>query len=177
MEPHKLSWLELDLAVSELNRQTKDREIWKEIKARPLSMYAIRKLKEKGWKVRSVEREAPATVLPGAKVILLREDLTGYERDKVLFHELAHAHFGQKLNDVQESAYSTDNNAIAEWLGRQSRSKFYRLRSAIYAFELKPQIYDEASYQAFGRNHTSARQLSFSFAGNRTVDITRTLRD
>ncbi len=174
-----MQWLELDLVVTGLRKETPDREIWRAIEEKKFTRYSIWELKRRGWKVHSLDSKAESLtgIAPSKKLIVLNESLEHYDRDKALFQELVYTHFQEELDKVKEPKYKLDNAAIVQWLSRQSRAKFYRLRSAVYAFELKPQIYDEASYKAFGKNSNSHRQIPFPFAGSRTVDITNTLMD
>ncbi len=148
-------WEKLDDIIKAAEKRD-NRTIWKEIKHRPLDEESIELLVSDGWTLRvinSTNGEGYCHFID--KQILLANGLYGYERDKVFFHELAHAHFGQEINDGMGSIanYRGENNAIAEWVGRKVRADPRVLRKAILSFGLQPHIYDKSSYEAFHKTN------------------------
>lgn len=82
------------------------------------------------------------------KIIRIDEKLRAdpYERDKTLFHELAHVLFPYFQHSKQHTDY---REGPIEWIGRRLRADPVLLRLAVYGFGLDPFIYDKASYKAF----------------------------
>ncbi len=128
-----------------------DLKIWKDIEDRPLNCESIYELIGSGWKIRHANY-----IINGSycyshdKEIVLEKDIKYFERDINLFHEIAHAWYGEPLNDgFAIINYRRSKFIIAEYLARQSRVNKYLLRSAVLAFNLKPYVYDLVSYLAF----------------------------
>ncbi|MBU0456810.1 MAG: ImmA/IrrE family metallo-endopeptidase [Nanoarchaeota archaeon] len=135
------------------------------IQDNPITVESIDALAKKGW---YVQFKSLCSSLKGGIVenkILLKENLSPYERDKTLFHELVHIHYPTYLSCKSERALSLFTElqieAITEWLGRKARADHLLLREAIKSFELEPQVYDQASYRAF---RIVKEQLAFPFA-------------
>jgi len=123
------------------------------LKEKPITAQSIEGLARDGWKVIP---EAFAWSSGAADAIAKKiwvSEPTAYQRDKTLFHEIAHACYGEEIADsmtfIPERQIRQENNAIAEWIGRQSRSQPRLLRHTLLAFDLKPEVYDWASYLAF----------------------------
>jgi len=146
-------WLELDFFVSDLRIKKPYLQIWPGIERNPPSIASIDVLLEHGY----VVEERPLNLLLGTieyPKIVLQTSLDPYERDKTLFHELAHLHHPVLLCLGDSYSYFSEREqlqreAITEWLGRKARADPELLRHAIVSFGLEPHVYDQASYRAF----------------------------
>lgn len=159
----RAKWRELNSYVRELRRTTRQRQIWRDIRNKPITADSIEVLVGRS-KLDILDIDADAMCLPGIELILLNFRLEDYERDKALFHELAHLHYGNQLNDVKDSLYRKANGAITEWLARRARANPEILRRAVFGFGLEPRAYDLASAIAFCPYLIDPRQLIFPFA-------------
>jgi len=158
MEYDNASWPELDAFISDLGIKKPYLRIWKTMESTPITTASIDALVNQGLVVVT----HPLGLFSGKILlgkledgkIVLKQGLSPYERDKTLFHELAHLHHPVLLCSGDSYGYFSEKEqaqreAIAEWLGRTARANPELLRHAIHRFELKPQIYDLASYSAF----------------------------
>jgi len=115
------------------------------------------------------------------RIIDIHHLLSDYERDKALFHELCHLHYGGLIHPFLEDKFPYKRGKlthheeisenIIEWLGRKHRADYVLLREAVYSFELNPQIYDLPSYLAF------APLLDFNIEISNKKDLFRILMD
>lgn len=99
------------------------------------------------------------------RCILLSYLSSPYDRDKILFHELAHIKSNRGFGILNPNI-----EAIVEWLGRQWRADSTLLKHALHSFELKPYIYDKTSYQAFASSAPEGNQLLFPFEEKNTLE-------
>ena len=157
-------WDRLNEYVLSLHADQSLAHTWKMICDNPLHESSIDMLVLDGWKINLIPQLEDNNVKHGAclleeKEIEIVEGFGVYDRDKTLFHELIHAwynYFGDPLNDINSWKVSNDvkdrclkNGAIVEWLSRKKRATSSLLRHAVHSFQLKPEIYDVASYYAF----------------------------
>jgi len=164
-------WGKLDAWVAENRRNHPGRKIWKLIEDTPINENSIDKLIREGWRV-NYFLESNCNL--GKKVISLEKGIRGYKRDRALFHELAHAVYGEELADRWAAIFGCDNRAIAEWLGRRSRSDFALLRYTITSFQLEPYVYDRVSVLAFDPSLANLdEQLVFQFGKERKRALCR----
>lgn len=146
-------WEHLNAFVQRIKERDPKRKIWTLLKEKPVTIQSIDELARDGWKVIPEAFEwSSGSADAIAKTIWVSEP-TAYQRDKTLFHEIAHAYYGEEIADsmnfIPERQIRQENNAIAEWIGRQSRSQPSLLRHAILTFDLKPEVYDMVSYLSF----------------------------
>jgi len=99
------------------------------------------------------------------RYILLNYLSSPYDRDKILFHECAHIKYNICF-DIKDK----NIEAKVEWIGRQWRADPTLLKHLIHSFELKPYIYDKASYQAFASSSPEGNQLLFPFEKNNILE-------
>lgn len=154
--PHTYDWNGLYQYIAILKDEEPSLPIWKEIAEKPVDKKFLHELRSQEWKVRGEPMDLLADGLYDYEnrvirinnyLIMRMNDEKAYERDKFLFHEIAHLRFG--LNDNIGNPGWKKNAAIAEWIGRQSRADPELLKHAVKGFGLEPIIYDLASYQAF----------------------------
>ena len=153
--PGKFSW-------DELQEYNKTNPLFHRIQhnsGNPFTTESIDKLVHNGWKAKlSALTASQGLLIPGAKLIVIRDGMPPYERDKTLFHELAHEHY-PKLHPSSFPSIDYGIEAVAEWLGRTWRANPVLLNHAVLSFGLDPKMYDFPSYIAF-RNQ---EQLEFPF--------------
>lgn len=153
-----INWVDLNSAVEAMSKKSSYSD-WKrlfaDINCRPFNQQSIDYLTGIGWhtKIELIEEPHQFGFCDlGKKVIFIDQQLDPYDRDKTLFHELAHAWYGLELSD-SEGVFAPPrrigNNLIAEWLGRSWRADPILLRQAVAEFDLKPAVYDQSSWQAF----------------------------
>lgn len=190
MDVSGLSFDFLGRAINRIKHSSPDRLIWKLIKENPLSANSIKQMVQRGVRVETGHSCAGVNGGPGIPetiVLSLMSENNPYERDKELFHELEHVHYGRELRDLlKRYEYGTtedgarlnglltkdkadENRIITEWLARQDRAKPELLRAAIIYFKLTPHIYDSSSREAFGKkyNHEIDGQFLFQFMTNK----------
>ncbi len=165
-------WTELDRYVCSLLAQRRYRDASEALKDNPITPKSIAGLVADGVRVRLYDGVG-GHALSKLKIIGVGEGngLNGYERDKNLFHEVVHMHYGHILHDgcrdgdgcSVDGISQGERSAITEWIGRRCRAKPELLRSAILGFGLEPRVYDRPSYESFLSN-SLGRQLMFSFA-------------
>jgi hypothetical protein len=143
------TYKELEARINWLknNKPFCHRKIWDLIEYSPISELSICLLRQKNWEVK--EDPIDSWCNQDKKIIFIKQELPPYERDKNLFHEIAHAQYGKELNDSGGSIDEHENRTIAEWLARRCRLNSDLLRSTIEEFKLTPYIYDNVSYHAF----------------------------
>lgn len=144
------TWEELDMAANRVRWESRIfRRIWAVRDYKPLDEKAINHL---------IQDELRITIVPNAngdasyyrKRILIGKFDNPFERDRAIFHELAHAWFGEELDDGSGlNDRERENRIIADWIARQARANPSTLRAAILGLNLEPRIYDKTSYQAF----------------------------
>ena len=163
-------WSMIEEAIKECRKDDPYWKIWKLSIDKPLSIDSINYLVKEGWKVGESWFPPSSHCTPGDhKYIGLNLDIDYYLRDRMFFHELCHAWYGDELDSSPSSSlhYSRKNkvNLLTEWLARQGRANPDLLRHAIFSFGLEPKVYDRISYIAFkGPIEDLEKQLSFSFA-------------
>ena len=169
--PANWPWKRLDDYVTLIRRMTPEKRIWKDMRVKPLTPRAIDALVSGGWKLivtsDFTHEESIGSTLHREQEIHLEHSLIGYRRDKVLLHEIVHAHYGMQLYDgMLARAFgfgnACQNNAITDWIARKARAKHLLLRYVISSFGLKPSVYDATSYRAFGSREKVCRQWSSS---------------
>lgn len=157
------SLTELGRSVSEIKKEYPYRKIWREIQKHPITIKSIDWLIKENWRV-ELDSIVSSCDSEG-KLIRIKEDLNGYRRDRILFHEVVHAWYGDKLSDVWGAIFERNNRIITNWLAVQLRLDPELLRHTVVAFGLVPRIYDRISYMAFSNNPVDLdRQLIFPFA-------------
>lgn len=165
-KPYELQWAELDALAREILLQREDIQIL--IQEKPITIETIDMLVSDGWRVQLndfMEEDNGWCVFGNFKIIELSAQSKNYLRDKIFFHELVHAWYKESLYDAfsyNMQTHRTQNNAIAEWLGRKLRATPDILRHGISRFGLDPHIYDKASCAAFS-DVDIERQQVFSF--------------
>lgn len=160
-EPWKAKWKDLDTLVSLLEGHP----LLREIKGKPLTTVSIDNLVFNGWRVELLGTYEGSTFFT-SKWISLGKRLEAFDRDKTLFHELVHAHYGRDATgDVGSSEQHKINNAIVDWAARKLRANPKLLKYAVNAFGLKPYIYDKASLEAFYELEKTKQRL-FRFLEN-----------
>ena len=99
----QMSWNELEEIVGKLRSEDSMQETWKKIEDDPLSTQGVDYLARGGWKVYVVDNlHQNLWGICEAKLREIRLNDSGenyYQRDKILFHELVHAHYGEILTD------------------------------------------------------------------------------
>ena len=151
------SWKEIEKYVLFLHMCKPEQGVWQGINDYPLSVSFIDELVQKRWKVsyRSSFRKNFGVCCPDSRRIILAGSLKDdpYQRDKTLFHELAHARHPNFLGTNRElflpKKEYAQRESITEWLGRKARADPELLRHAVLSFGLEPQVYDQSSYRAF----------------------------
>jgi len=146
---HNDDWKKLDAYISRLQIEEPSMDVWKKIEGKPLDAEFIDGMVAQKWKA---VPEFMHLILDGIcdyvnKVLRLNNFLSGYGRDKTLFHEMAHVRYG--ISDSLNRPDWHKNAAIADWVGRKSSADPELLSRAIFDFGLEVQIYDLASYNAF----------------------------
>ncbi len=164
--PHAFSWSKLDALAQEILLERAN--LQKLIQEKPVTINAIDSLVSDGWRVHwseFIEESNGSCVFGKFKIIELSTLSRGYLRDKIFFHDLVHAWYKEPLYDAPtflNQELRTQNNAIAEWLGRKLRATPDILQHGISCFGLEPHIYDKASCAAF-YDVDMERQQVFSF--------------
>lgn len=160
-EPWKASWHNLETCVTELQAQGHNPLLFSLIREKPLTPDSIDEILRQGWKIMltGIPCRCASQCSYRTKTIYLDEGLEPYERDKALFHEIAHAWYGltATMDDENLGEYGTKNNALVEWACRLSRANPEILRRAVIGFNLTPRIYDRASSQAFQQENKETR--------------------
>lgn len=168
-------WVKLDSWVAKKRRSNPERRIWKLIESTPINEDTINKLIKAGWRVNFF---CESNCQLDKKVINLERGIRGYTRDREFFHELVHAVYGEELADKTFSLFEYDNRAIAEWLGRRSRSDPALLCYTITGFQLEPYVYDRVSVLAFDPSLAGLdKQLAFYFGEERKRALCRICMD
>ncbi|MDP4012249.1 MAG: hypothetical protein Q8R00_01430 [Candidatus Nanoarchaeia archaeon] len=162
--PCGYNWEKLDNYV--LNHANKVNPLlFSLISKKPLTNQSIDELIRNGLRLESMKLESYGHLL-GGRVIILRESLKGYERDKTVFHEVLHALYGVKVSkDCFGDRIAKENNALVEWAARRFRAQPNLLRHTIKSFGLEIEVYDLASYYAY--NHLQQGQLQFPFVNGK----------
>lgn len=166
------SWIELDEYVCWLLAQRKYRDVSEALRDNPITPKSVAGLVADGFEVR-LNNGIGGVASSKLKIIGvgMGNGLNGYQRDKNLFHEIVHIHYGHILDDgcrdgdgcSVDGISQGERSAITEWMGRQCRAKPELLRSAVLGFGLEPRVYDRPSYESLFSN-SSGRQLMFPFA-------------
>lgn len=94
---HLLKTNELEQRVSEIKTEFPDHPIWKKIEDDPITLTTIDKLVGEGWKIefsKSINLEY-GLCINETKTIIIRENLSSYERDITILHEIVHAKYGK----------------------------------------------------------------------------------
>ena len=192
------NWQKLDMFVLEFkDKPNRHPAFFEAMDKKPFTRESIDKIISEGICVRAIDMFLNGALVTdeGKKIIAIRQDLEGYERDKTLFHELIHACYGDytfdnSLHDdtiyiassimeyllkdkalSQENIYFIENALITEWYARQLRTQPTLLRYAIQSFGLEEYIYDRASAQAFHPAFNDPRQSLFSFGKEHYEDV------
>ncbi len=165
-------WTELDGYARSLLAQRRYRDVSEALEDNPITPRAIVGLAADGFRVK-LYYGIGGHAFSKLKIIGVGEGngLNGYERDKNLFHEVVHMHYGRILHDgcrdgdgcSVDGISQGERSAITEWIGRQCRAKPELLRSSVLCFGLEPRVYDRTSYESFLSNRLG-RQLMFPFA-------------
>lgn len=163
------SWTDLDSYVNSVRSINSSWDLWTLLDREPLTVESIDFLVAEGWRLEEHGLSAyHGLCMLRTKLIQINSNLSAYERDKTLFHELAHAwysKFGILLNGI----VSPVEEIITEWIARGLRATPKLLRQAVLTFGLEPFIYDSASHQAF-HVPPAESQLSFQFY-NPKIDL------
>ena len=165
-------WEKINSYVLQLRETNSRYPIWRAIEEFPLSKDFIDGIVEEGWRV-IYEPDfffLGGITHPPEKNIILKAELKPYQRDRTLFHELAHLRHPlllsyQTANDQKQKC---EREVIVEWLGRKARADPGLLRHAVLSFGLDAYIYDKSSYQAF---QGIKGQQCFSFMREEYKDI------
>jgi hypothetical protein len=147
--PSNWDFQKLSDFISSIRNLFPSRYVFEELESNPLTSKSIEKLANKGWKVYFDERFT-GLCCPFTKSIRLR-NYKPYFRDRILCHELVHAHYGKIISDgfeARTTEESRNNNAIAEWYARQVRANNYSLASIWKNFGISPRVYDLPSLLA-----------------------------
>ncbi len=171
-EESNAKWNELDSYVQIIQFEQPYKKFLKEIKNKPITKESINELIKNKWKVHLDYSghigSRRGICLFKYKTIELNSDLKGYIRDRILFHEIVHACYGEISSDslATEEEYGQHivhgNRCITEWLARQLRSEPEMLEHAVKSFRLEPYLYDHISYQAFCPGFDKQLVLSFT---------------
>ena len=161
--PGKMGWNELEKYVFETEK-------YRHIVEKPkITCGSISELFDQGWRVNMTEMSSTSGLcIFSHKRIVLGKNLIEYLRDKVLFHELVHAHYPVVLNDLLPSGEKLIRSGVVEYVARTLRANPEILKHTIEVFGLEPQIYDGASFIAFSslNKEMLERQIPFEFDRN-----------
>ncbi|MGV8142041.1 MAG: hypothetical protein ACP5NS_00200 [Candidatus Pacearchaeota archaeon] len=159
--PNNYNWHTLDCYVTDLQEKGyPHRDFWLEVTMRPMNSATIRYLEKDGWFVLNPKmsrrvgerRDFYGTCDSNRKKIEIVRDLTAWDRDTTLMHELWHAYADEMergiLEDTSRDKKGKRNNAIVEWLARKSRTEPQLLATALKFAKLTPHVYDKSSYEA-----------------------------
>ena|SRR3989338_157754 len=156
-KPYEASWEDLSRYV-EYIRENSHRSVWELIREEPFDFEAIDDLIRYNFELKFYAGLSDGNVYFQSRdndrrdggIIYLNSNLKGYLRDKVFFHELVHAHYGDELSDAVKKTpeLQNHNNAIVEWLARHHRTNPILLRHALLSYGLDIQIYDLSSFHA-----------------------------
>lgn len=175
-------WEELDKFVLELkDKENRHVGLFEAIEKKPITINSFNHLLAQGLDVKLSEklRSYGVCFFNNMRFIIkLRKDLEPYERDKTLFHELVHAHYGSsytndsiRVFELEVEDFKLENAVIVEWLARQLRADPKLLRHVSNSFGLEQHIYDRASAQAFHPAFNGQRQLLFDFGKEHYEDL------
>ena len=166
--PAEMGWEKLEEYVERLVSIFKDKPYRKIIENPEITCKSISSLFKEGWRVELLEYDKGLGGLcyPENKEITLNKSFVKYQRDKVLFHELVHAHYPGELSDAGLEWNADTHNAIVDYLARIHRANPVLLKHAIETFGLEPYIYDRPSFLAFSplKEEMLERQMVFDFA-------------
>ncbi|MBW2986152.1 hypothetical protein KY333_02165 [Candidatus Woesearchaeota archaeon] len=170
------SFAELEAYLSlERNRWFID-DMWPLIEANPITPHSIDRLITDGW---AVEKDEKKLFRRGqcdfdTKLITLYGNTEEYRRkpysrDVTLMHEVVHAHYprlnSQTTTTGEKFITSKIGETMTEWIARQIRTVPEVLRASVLWFDLKPYVYDRASYVAFVAMNPPGQKL-FPFTYN-----------
>jgi hypothetical protein len=165
-DAYERTYAEIGARVARIRETYPQWEIWGLISSRPITTNSIDSLILEGWAVGFSDNSSCHYQEKNITLLIdLEQYENSYQRDVTLFHEIAHAWYGDALDDrLLRGARCHDDRTIAEWLARQKRAEPELLRYAILSFGLAPQVYDRASYEAFAGQADLDLQLVFPFA-------------
>ena len=175
IQGYEATWNELDNYINSIKSIDPHKNILKMAITCPIDNSSIDALIAEGWNFEFSDKWKLGGCNRYLKIIELTPSLTHYSRDKVLFHEIVHAWYGDYLND-RFGFYADENNAIVDWLARKSRANPKLLRHTIDSFGLERQIYDYPSCKAFA-DFDIDDQLEFPFAFSCYDELRKTLMD
>ncbi len=182
--PSNLKWEKLDSLVKGYKELlVPDVKTWVTIKEKPITAERIKELRKSGLDFFLRERVfeegyfIPASRNCHKPMMIIKRSLTGYDRDVTLMHELIHALYEDGSNILYDASIKLPrevrlvNNAIVDWLARKARANPEILHAAIKIFEfaaleLMPQVYDRASFEAFGMEANGQRVFTFMYGLN-----------
>lgn len=157
------SWEDLDYAVYVFKGDDPDRQIWKQLRDKPVTPQSIRELFIRGWRVNTSSFVTDGKCMYSIEEITINNNLSPFHRDVTLCHEIVHAHYPETANEPSDfyNACKKDHlerEFITEWEARRLRSNPHILRALARQFDgkdshdyvFKPFIYDRATFLAFG---------------------------
>lgn len=116
----------LEERVDELKTKLPNHPIWNKIKEDPITSEYIDRLVEEGWKVKfyppqKLSDEGAGSVDKNNKTIKVRGNLSIYERDITLLHEIVHIKYGEdsQYQYIAEEAEPFYGDLVTESLARE----------------------------------------------------------